>query len=178
MYRIRITKQNEIADYIVPTTWEEVTVAKYAGLFAIPQGLDPLKRAAWMMSYFTGISEEDIFAMRMSEINTVAAYLEFVHATSPTPMVTDIVAGGWTWRRRTSWDNITYGEVTSLQTLAGDNMLRSLPKLLCILLERMDAEGNVIPFDTKALEAEADFAALPITYVTGVLEGFLNGTNS
>ncbi len=177
MYRIRITKHNEISDYIVPTSWEEVTVAKYAGLFAIPQDMDPLKRAAWMMSYFTGIAEEDIFSLKMSEVNAVAAELEFVHATSPSATITDITAGGWTWRRRTAWDNITYGEVTSLQTLAGDNMLRSLPKLLCILLERVDANGDVIPFTTEALRAETDFAKMPITRVTGVLESFHNGIN-
>jgi len=177
MYRITITKHNEIADYLVPTSWEEVTVELYAGLFAIPQGLDPLKRAAWMMSHFTGITEEDIFSLKMSEVRAVDALLEYTHTTSPRPDALPIEAGGWTWRRRTVWDGITYGEVTSLQTLAGDNMLRSLPKLLCILLERVDANGDVIPFTTEALRAEADFAKMPITRVTGVLEGFLPGTN-
>jgi hypothetical protein len=177
MRRIRITKQNEIADYIIPTCWEEVTVGKYSGLFGMPEGSDRLKAAAWMMSHFTGISQEDIFAMTMSEINTIASELEFIHTTSPEPVVETLEAGGWRWRRRTSWDGITYGEVTSLQTIAGDSMLRNMAKLLCILLERIDTEDNVIPFNTEAMNAEADFAAMPITKVMGVLENFQIGAN-
>jgi len=64
-----------------------------------------------------------------------------------------------------------------LQTIAGDSMLRNMPKLLCILLERIDDEDNVIPFNTEAMNAEADFAAMPITKVMGVLENFQLGAN-
>jgi hypothetical protein len=49
--------------------------------------------------------------------------------------------------------------------------------MLCILLERIDAEGNVIPWDTEAQTAAADFGNTSVTLVTGVLENFLNGSN-
>ena len=175
MRRIEIIKEGSINHFIYPTSWEEVTVAQYVGLFELPEGLDPLDRAVWAMTYFTNISEDDLYGMQMSEINLIARELEFIHATAPHSVNDVVEAGGWRWRRRTQWDNITYGEVVSMQTIAGGSMLKSLPKLLCILLERIDADDNVIPFSTDAMSAEADFAAMSITKVMGVLENFPSG---
>ena len=178
MRRIEIIKDGELCHYMYPTSWEEISTRQYVGLFSAPQDSNPLDRAIWMLRYFTNILEEDLFAMRMSEINAIASELEFIHTTAPTAEVTILEAGGWSWRRRTAWDNITYGLKVSLETVQRDsaNPIAALPKLLCMLLERFDPEtGEAIPFDTKQLEAANDFAEMPITKVTGILENFSAG---
>lgn len=180
MRRIEIIKDNEIRHYVYPTAWTEVTIAQYAGLFSAPQHSNPLDRAVWMMRYFTNITEEDLFAMRISEINAIASELDFIHTTTPESESVTIEAGGWSWRRRDRWDDITYGLKVSLETIQqeSDNPIRSLPKLLCMLLERFDpATEKAIPFNVEQLSAADDFAELPITKVAGVMEGFLVGTS-
>jgi hypothetical protein len=100
--------------------------------------------------------------------------MDFMVRTIPPIQVDTIEAGGWTWRRRTDFSGITYGEIVSLQTV-NKRGIQSLPEMLCIMLERIDAEGNVIPWDTEAQTAATDFGNISVVHVTGVLESFLDG---
>jgi hypothetical protein len=107
-------------------------------------------------------------------IRALAKEMDFLVQTSPGIQVDTIQAGGWTWRRRTDFNSLTYGEHTSLSTL-NKRGIQSLPELLCILLERIDDDGKAIAWDTECMSAAKDFGETAVTLVTGVLENFTGG---
>ena len=174
--RLEITSKNEIAHYVYPREWTHVTLAQYLKILAMPSDITWVEETGWLLQSLCTMPEEVLLSLPVDTIRALAKEMDFMVRTAPPIEVDTIQAGGWTWRRRTDFSGITYGEIVSLQTV-NKRGIQSLPEMLCILLERIDEEGNAIAWDTEAQTAAEDFGNTSVTLVTGVLENFLNGSN-
>jgi hypothetical protein len=166
-------------EILVPTSWDDVTVDTYSRLKTIdPSNYDTLlQHTQAVIKCLCNI--EDIGFITNKSLGDIANEITFVNEPITEEVVDDIRAGGKLFRWKGNLNQITLGEMLSIEQIIDIEQLSyqsSVDVVAAVLLREVDKDGKLMDFDSdKFKEYRELFSQLPITHFNGMMSFFLRG---
>lgn len=182
MKKVTITIDDEIKDYELPESWDEITLDEFIRLFSIDRtDLNPLQLAIKTIEVLVGINEEILLMMNSNDFELIAKELEFTTKdVSPTQVDFVVIDGEEYWIKK-EYNQLTMGEVISIETIlegADFNIFKVMDKLLCVFLRKKKENGKLETFKGEFMERAPMFRQVPVSQIYNVFNFFLPGGNS
>ena len=163
----------------VPTCWEDVTADTYHRLKSIKAEdyETPLLHTMAVMSCLC--NTPDVSMLTAKSFNEIALELKFINEPIPKKSVDDIRVGGKLFRWKGSLNQLTMGEMVSIEQIIDLEELTydtSTDVIAAVLLREINKDGKMLDFDSNNFaEYRGLFGGLPITDLKGTIDFFSGG---
>lgn len=165
----------------IPDSWDDVTVEQFANIFALnKKELTDIEKSVEIISILSGIEKDYIYMMSPDEFKKIGEVIEFTNKDVEGNQVDSITVDDCVYYLKSDFDNLTMGEVISLELLlkeSGGQMLSMMPELLCIFLRKKKDNGKLEAFKKSFMERSEIFKKISITDVNNIFLFFSDGEN-
>ena len=179
MKKVTIEIDDEVKDYDLPSTWDDITLDEFIRLFSIDRSeLNPLELSIKTIEVLVGINEEILLMMKSADFETLATELSFTTEDVKAVNVDFITIGGEKYYIKNNFNQLTMGEIISIETIldeADNNIFKVMDKLLCIFLRKKKENGKLETFKGEFMERATLFRKTPISQIYNVFNFFLTG---
>ena len=179
MKKVTIEIDDEVKDYDLPSTWDDITLDEFIRLFSIDRSeLNPLELSIKTIEVLVGINEEILLMMKSDDFETLATELSFTTEDVKAVNVDFITIGGEDCYIKNNFNQLTMGEIISIETIldeADNNIFKVMDKLLCIFLRKKKENGKLETFKGEFMERATLFRKTPISQIYNVFNFFLTG---
>ena len=166
-------------EIIVPDKWGDVTVETYQRLKNIKAEdyKTPLLHTLAVVECLCNISDASI--LTAESFNEIAKELEFINKPIQKSEPKDINISGRTFRWMGNLNQLTMGEMVSIEQIIDIEDLTydsSVDVIAAVLLRELNDKGEMLDFDSDNFaEYRELFGGIPITEVRGSIDFFLDG---
>lgn len=182
MVELNLTIDDEIKQFSIPQSWDEVTIDEFIKLFSFDrETLTEIELNIKTIQAFTNIDEELLLMFDLKDFNMLCEQLSFTNVNMTPQSKESIIVDDVEYFVKKDFDSLSMGEMISIETIikqTNGNFLKSIDKLLCIFLRKKKENGNLEAFRTEHMERAERFRTIPITQVYDVFNFFSDGVNS
>lgn len=182
MRELEIDIDGEITNYMVPTSWDEITVEQFLALNTLKDqdNLTEIQMLFKTIKIITGISDDELDVMPITGFNKLVELIKFViEAPDFGKEIADsIMIGDDEYFLKKEFNNLTVGEVIALEITmkkASGDLTNILPDMLCILLRKKKDNGKLENFKEDFFTRKEMFMKLPVKDFINIFSFFLNG---
>ena len=161
-------------EILVPTSWEDVTVATYQKLKDIKEEdfETPLQHSNAIVKCLCNI--EDIGFLTVQSFNDIAKEIAFINEPITNDVVEEVNIRGEVYKWNGNLNQISVGEMLSIEQIIDLEDLSYTSSIDVVLAVLLRKEGEA--FDSSLFAERRElFNELPITEVNGMLSFFLRG---
>lgn len=164
-------------EILVPTQWSDVNILQYEVL----QGLDKKKSDfKYLLDVIKCLCNiEDTSKLKLEHVNEISKYLGFLNEPITTDKKESIVVGGDTYKWVGNFNELTAGEVISIEQIIDIEALnfnQSIDVVLAVLLRKVLPSGKLEDFDSSNFVSRRElFSKVSISEVNGMVVFFLSG---
>lgn len=181
MVKLELEIDDEMTEYMIPESWDEVTVKQFCDLFSTTgEGLNEIENIVRIVSIFTNIKMDELMMMSPDDFQTISKVVTFITQDIKGENVESIDVDGEEYFLKSDFEKLTMGEILSIDTLLQqneNNLLKVMDKLLCIFLRKKNSKGNLESFRNEFMLRSNKFSTISITKVHNLLSYFSNGGN-
>lgn len=183
MINLIIDLDGEEKEFLIPTSWNEVSVKKAAKLAEIQvSNKTDIESAADIVSVLADIDQETLYMLTASQFNDLVENIKFTLEKIDSPELKDsIFIDGEEYFLKKDFTKLTMGEIISIDTILKqyeNNVGPAMAKLLCIFLRKKKENGSLETFKNSFMERESLFENVIISDVNNLFLFFLDGNNS
>jgi hypothetical protein len=179
MVKLKLEIDDEMTEYIIPESWDEVNVKQFCDLFSrTDQGLNEIQNIVRIVSIFTNIKEDDLLMMSPDDFQSISKVITFITKDIEGQIVESIDVDDEEYFLKSDFGKLTMGEILSIDTLLQqneNNLLKVFDKLLCIFLRKKNSKGNLESFRNEFMLRADKFSTISITKVHNLISHFSNG---
>ena len=182
MIKVNVEVDGEVKEFNLPENWSEVSVDNFCRIWEFDKNdMTTIEFATRIVSSFTDMDESLIMAMNYEDFQKIVGILDFTQTEFvPDKDVDNIELGDETYFMKKDFNQLTMGEVISIETIMGDangNIYKVMDMLLCIFLRQKKENGNLETFQPHFMERRWKFRHIPISKVFTLFSFFLTGKN-
>ena len=182
MINLIIDLDGEEKEFLIPTSWNEVSVKKAAKLAEIQvSNKTDIESAADIVSVLADIDQETIYMLTADQFNDLVENIKFTLDKIDSPELKDsIFIDGEEYFLKKDFTKLTMGEIISVDTILKqyeNNVAPSMAKLLCIFLRKKKENGSLETFKNSFMQRESLFEEVIISDVNNLFLFFLDGEN-
>lgn len=183
MINLVIELDGEEQNFLIPTSWSEVTVKKAAKLADIErENRTDIEIIADVVSALADIDQEIIYMLTTDQFNEVVEHIKFTsEQVEGVDLKDSIFVGDEEYFLKKDFTKLTMGEIISIDTILKQhehNIAPAMAKLLCIFLRKKKENGSLETFKNSFMERESIFENVIISDVNNLFLFFLDGKNS
>jgi hypothetical protein len=179
MVKLELEIDDELTEYMIPESWDEVNVKQFCDLFSTTgEGLNEIQNIVRIVSIFTNIKVDDLLMMSPDDFQTISKVITFITKDIEGEIVDSIEVDGEEYFLKNDFSKLTMGEILSIDTLLQqneNNLLKTFDKLLCIFLRKKNSKGNLEAFKNEFMLRSEKFSTISITKVHNLISHFSNG---
>lgn len=179
MVNLNLTIDDEVKEFNIPESWDEVNVEQFGKLFSFNrEELTPIQLGVKTLNIFIGVDEETLMMLNYDDFINLINIVNFTNKDIETVKFESIDVNGDNYFIKDDFSQLTMGEVISIETLlqqSNGNLFNVMAKLLCIFLRKKKDNGKLESFKSEFLTREEIFKTLPISKIYGIFVFFLNG---
>jgi hypothetical protein len=182
MINLIIDLDGEEKEFLIPTSWNEVSVKKAAKLAEIQvSNKTDIESAADIVSVLADIDQETIYMLTADQFNDLVENIKFTLDKIDSPELKDsIFIDGEEYFLKKDFTKLTMGEIISVDTILKqyeNNVAPAMAKLLCIFLRKKKENGSLETFKNSFMQRESLFEEVIISDVNNLFLFFLDGEN-
>lgn len=155
---------------------EEATIEMWSKLILLQEWTDEREFAVKLLSFVTGLTEEEIEQSDVIEVLETAADLS-KHLMTESKVFRNEIEFNNTKYRFLDLSNITFGEFIDLDSYLSKSDIEKKKELnlfMAMLYREVDNDGNYKPYNSNEMMRRAElFKKLPVKYVNGATTFFL-----
>jgi len=179
MIKINLEIDDEVKEYSLPESWDELTIGDFVKLFSFNRdGLTRVELYVKIINILTDIDEELVMMMNVEDFEKLMEVFKFTTKELEAINVESIELEGEVYYLKSDFSQLTMGEVISIETIlqsADGNLFKVMDKLLCIFLRKKKENGNLEAFKGEFMNRVSIFQKAPITKVYNLFSFFLTG---
>lgn len=179
MVNLNLTIDDEVKEFNIPESWDEVNVEQFGKLFSFNrEELTPIQLGVKTLNIFIGVDEETLMMLNYDDFINLINIVNFTNKDIETVKFESIDVNGDNYFIKDDFSQLTMGEVISIETLlqqSNGNLFNVMAKLLCVFLRKKKDNGKLESFKSEFLTREEIFKTLPISKIYGIFVFFLNG---
>jgi hypothetical protein len=179
MVNLNLTIDDEVKEFNIPESWDEVTVEQFCELFSFNrEELTPIELGVKTLNIFIGVDEETLMMLNYDDFINLINIVNFTNTDIDSKYSDSVEIEGETYFMKDDFSQLTMGEIISIETLiesSNGNIFGSMAKLLCIFLRKKKENGKLESFKGTFMNRESIFKLLPVSQVYGVFVFFLGG---
>ena len=177
MRTINITKGGKEFSYEMPTTWAEVSVAKFKKWSLSIVDVEGIEIMIKSISALSDCPEEWLWDFPETYLNELANSIGFIMEPVMVDTKDAIEIDGELYHVKRDFNQLSVGEVKAIEQLMEGNLLENFNILLTVLVRRK-IDGEFQSVTPKLLEEQAKFDKVIISDVYGLFEDFQTGVVS
>jgi hypothetical protein len=182
MVKINLEIDDELVEFNLPQSWDEVSIGEFVKIFSFErEGLSMIEVVVETISLLSGVPQEKFYMLPVNEFQKLAEELAFVNTELKGVDVDFIVLDGEEYWLKKDFSSFTMGEVISIETIleqGGNNLFKVMDKLLCIFLRKKKENGKLEAFTGEFMARAELFKTTPVSSVLNIFNFFLNGGSS
>jgi len=178
MIELKLNIDDEIMNFNIPQSWDEVTVEQFSNIYKVKQGLNDIEKTVALTSALTKIDEEFLYLMTPEQFKNISDCLSFMNEEVKQKQVESIQVGDETFYLKSDYDSLNLGEIASIEMLmesSSAGLLDVMPELLCIFLRKKKENGKLENFRNEHMERAEKFKAVKISDVNKLFLFFSSG---
>lgn len=156
---------------------EEPTVEMWSKLVLLQEWSDEREFCVKLLSFATGLTEEEIENSDYLEVVKVANEISTFLTESGDKFYNEFDFNNKKYRFL-DLPNLTFGEFIDIDTYLSKEpheKKKEMPLMMAMLYREVDEKGQYIPYNSKELQAKAEtFKKLPVKYVRGATNFFFH----
>lgn len=156
---------------------EEPTVEMWSKLVLLQEWSDEREFAVKLLSFTTGLTEEEIENSDYIEVVKIANEISVFLTESGDKFYNEFDFNGKKYRFL-DLPNLTFGEFIDIDTYLSKEpheKKKEMPLMMAMLYRELDENGKYLPYNSKELQAKAEtFKKLPVKYVRGATNFFFH----
>ena len=156
---------------------EEPTVEMWSKLVLLQEWSDEREFAVKLLSFTTGLTEEEIENSDYLEVVKVANEISVFLTESGDKFYNEFDFNEKRYRFL-DLPNLTFGEFIDIDTYLSKEpheKKKEMPLMMAMLYRELDENGNYKPYNSKELQVKAEeFKKLPVKYVRGATNFFFH----
>jgi hypothetical protein len=182
MVKIELEIDEDVKEFTLPTSWEDVTVADFAKIYSNNyEEMTEIEQAVTVLSTLGDIDTDDIMMLTPDQFKMLSEYISFINQEVPTNQVESIKVGDDEYFLKNDFSKLTLGETISIELIveqSNGNILQSFDKLLCIFLRKKKENGKLEAFKNEFMDRTEQFKTVKIMDVYHMFSNFSSGNNS
>jgi len=156
---------------------EEPTVEMWSKLVLLQEWTDEREFAVKLLSFTTGLTEEEIENSDYAEVVKVSNEISVFLNENGDKFYNEFDFNGKRYRFL-DLPNLTFGEFIDIDTYLSKEpheKKKEMPLMMAMLYRELDENNNYKPYNSKELQAKAEtFKKLPVKYVRGATNFFFH----
>jgi hypothetical protein len=154
---------------------EEPTIENWSKLIKMQEWTDEREFSIKLLSFITGLTEEEIENTDASEIIKATTTISNYLLATTNEFQNEIEFNGKKYRFL-DLANLTFGEFIDIDTFltkSPEEKKREMHLLMAMLYREVDETGKYVPYNSKLVQIKAEeFKDLPVKYVNGATSFF------
>lgn len=177
MITLELTHNNNITEYNIPNSWEDITVEKFQKLAntEYEEGMNDIEQLIRNISVLTDIPEENLYKFTSSNFKLIADNFLFLTTEIKDDFKDEIQIGGETYYVKKEFKELTLGEEITINVIlekSEGNIMRCMDLLLTLFL-RKKVNDELEEYDTRFKSRVELFKDIKITDIYNLFGFFL-----
>lgn len=183
MVQLKIEIEEEIKEYFLPESWEEIKVNQFGKIIEAQDtdNLTGIEKAVLALKAVTDIDEDIIYQLPIETFNKIIETISFTNTPIEAELKESIIVDDEEFFLKKDFDQLLLGEVISIEMImekTNGNIFKSIEELLCIFLRKKKDNGKLEPFKTDMMLRATKFKDIPITDIYQLMLFFLNSEHT
>lgn len=181
MVTLKLELDGEQMTFSIPESWSEVTVEQFAKIFTVnPADMTSVERAVRIVNIFTDVDEDYLYMMSPEQFNQVAEIISFTNSEIQPTGKESIIVEGDEYFIKKDFNQLTMGEVISLELLieqSNGNIGAKMAEMLCVFLRKKREDGKLEGFKKSFMQRAEMFKHVSVADVNDIFVFFSDGEN-